>query len=92
MNDISTSKVSYQLDSTNSKFTVQAFAAGFLAGFGHNPIIGIRDFSGEVGFSAETFADASLRFVVKAQSLLVLDDIKEKDKQEIQESMHDKVL
>lgn len=92
MNDIPTSVVRYKLDSANSKFTVQAFAAGFLAGFGHNPIIGIRDFSGEVSFVPETFAEASLHFVVNAQSLVVLDDIKAKDKQEIEETMHDKVL
>ncbi len=92
MNDISTSVVRYQLDSAHSKFTVQAFAAGFLAGFGHNPIIGIRDFTGEVRFSPESFADASLHFTVKAQSLAVLDDIKPKDKAEIEQTMHDKVL
>jgi len=92
MNDISNSTVRYKLDSANSKFTVQAFAAGFLAGFGHNPIIGIRDFSGEVNFTPESFANASLSFVVKAQSLIVLDDIKEKDKQEIEQTMYDKVL
>jgi len=92
MNDISTSVVRYQLDSENSKFTVQAFATGLFAGFGHNPFIGIRDFTGEVRFSPETFADAFLQVVVKARSLAVLDDIKEKDKQEIEQTMFDKVL
>ncbi len=92
MNDISTSVVRYQLNSANSKFTVQAFASGFLAGFGHNPIIGIRDFTGEVRFAPETFAEASLSFVVNAKSLSVLDDVKEKDKQEMEQTMHDKVL
>lgn len=92
MNDISTSLVSYKLDASQSKFTVQAFAAGLLAGLGHNPIIGIRDFTGEVGFSPDTFAEASLHFVVKAQSLAVLDDIKAKDKAEIEQTMHGQVL
>ena len=92
MNDISTSVVRYQLDAENSKFTVQAHAAGLFAGFGHNPVIAIRDFTGEVGFSPETFADASLHLVVTARSLGVLDEIKEKDKQEIEQTMFDKVL
>jgi len=92
MDDISTSVVRYRLDPKNSKFIVQAFAAGLFAGFGHNPLIAIRDFTGEVGFAPETFADASLRVVVKAQSLTVLDDIKEKDKQEIEQTMHAQVL
>ena len=92
MNDISTSILRYKLDSENSKFTVQAFAAGFLAGFGHDSIIGIRDFSGEIQFSPETFVNASLHFVVNAKSLAVLNDIKEKDKQEIERTMQEKVL
>jgi hypothetical protein len=32
---------------------VQAFAGGFGADSGHNPTIAIRDFAGEVNFSAE---------------------------------------
>lgn len=84
--------VHYKLDAESSTFTVQAFAAGFLSGFGHNPIIGIRDFSGEAQFSPETLENAGLRLEIKAQSLTVLDDIKEKDRREIERTMHDDVL
>jgi polyisoprenoid-binding protein YceI len=84
--------VRYKLDASRSKFTVQAFASGLLAGFGHNPTIGIRKFEGEAKFAPEIFADASLRFMVDAKSLAVLDDIKEKDKQEIERQMHEEVL
>ena len=82
----------YKLDASRSRFSVQAFAAGLFAGFGHNPIIGIRDFTGEMQFVPETFADAQMRLAINAQSLAVLDDIKEKDKQEIARAMHDQVL
>ncbi len=84
--------VRYILDASRSKFTAQAFAAGFLSGFGHNPVIGIRDFTGEVRFAPETFADASLKIVINAESLTVLDDIKEKDKTEIERAMREQVL
>jgi len=88
----SSTVVRYKLDASRSKFTVQAFAAGLFAGFGHNPIIGIRDFTGEVQFAPETLTEARLRLAINAQSLVVLDDIKEKDKQEIAHAMHEQVL
>lgn len=93
MNDSATSPTArYKMDASRSRFTVQAFAAGLFAGLGHNPIIGIRDFTGEVQFAPETFADAQMRLAINAQSLAVLDDVKEKDKQEIERAMHEQVL
>jgi Uncharacterized conserved protein len=84
--------VRYVADASQSKFTVQAFATGLLAGFGHNPTIAIRDFTGEVQFTPGSFADASVRLVIKTGSLAVIDDVKEKDRQEIESMMHDTVL
>jgi polyisoprenoid-binding protein YceI len=92
MTEISSLTARCKLDASRSRFTAQAFAAGLFAGFGHNPIIGIRDFTGEVQFVPETFADAQMRLAINAQSLTVLDDIKEKDKQEIERAMHEQVL
>lgn len=92
MNENGTSIVRYELDSGKSEFTAQAFAAGLFSGFGHNPTVGIRDFTGEGQFSPETLDDASLRLVINAKSLAVLDDVKEKDKQEIERVMHNDVL
>ena len=54
-----------------SKFTVQAFASGLLAGFGHNPTIAIRDFTGEVQCTPGSLTNASVRLVINAQSLAV---------------------
>ena len=92
MSENNAALVRYELDASRSTFTVQAFAAGLLAGLGHNPTIGIRDFAGEVGFAPGTFAEASLRIVVRTASLAVLDNVKEKDRQEIERTMRDDVL
>ncbi len=92
MSENETSLVRYRLDPGRSKFTVQAFASGLLSGFGHNPTIGIRDFEGEAQFAPGLLADASLRFVIDARSLAVLDEIKEKDRAEIEQMMFDEVL
>jgi polyisoprenoid-binding protein YceI len=84
--------VRYQIDVRQSKFTVQAFAGGILAGLGHNPTIGIREFIAEAQFMPGTLSKASLRLEIKAGSLVVLDDIKQKDRLEIERTMHYNVL
>lgn len=92
MSDHESAIARYRIDAGRSKFTVQAFATGLLAGFGHNPVIAIRDFTGEAQFTPETIADAALRLVIKAASLAVVGDVKEKDRQEIERVMLDDVL
>ncbi len=96
MGETVTSRVRYKLDAGQSRFTAQAFATGLLAGLGHNPIIGIRDFIGEARFTpgppAPSFTDASLRLAVETKSLTVLDDVKEKDRREIEQTMFNDVL
>jgi hypothetical protein len=51
--------VKYVLDSSASRFRVQAFATGMLSAFGHNPLIGINRFAGEIEFAPETYQDYS---------------------------------
>lgn len=92
MNENGTSTVRYEMNSAQSEFTVQAFAAGFFSGFGHNPTVGILEFTGEAQFSPDALYDGSLRLVIDTKSLIVLDDVKEKDKQEIERVMHNEVL
>ena len=82
----------YVVDSKASRFTVQAFATGILSAMGHNPRIGIRNFSGEVDFGAETTQASGLRLSMKADSFGVLDDISNKDRQEIEKTMNEQVL
>ena len=79
--------VHYAIDKSSSSFTVRAFATGMLSSFGHNPTLAIRSFEGEVEFSPEALSAASLRLNVKADSLEVTDDIKSKDRQEMESTM-----
>ena len=80
------------LDASRSTFVVQAFATGLLSGFGHSPRLAVREFSGEARFVPDTFADASLSAVARLRSLDVLDEMKEKDRRELERAMFEEVL
>jgi polyisoprenoid-binding protein YceI len=82
----------YVVDARISRFTVQAVATGLLSAMGHNPTIGIRDFSGEFSFSPEAVQGNRFRLTVKAASLGVEDDIGDKDRREIERLMQQQVL
>jgi polyisoprenoid-binding protein YceI len=82
----------YIVDSRASRFTVQAFASGILSAMGHNPKIGIRNFSGEVDFNADAMQASGFRLSMKADSLGVLDDISDKDRREIEKTMNEQIL
>jgi polyisoprenoid-binding protein YceI len=84
--------VHYTFDPRQSRFTVQAFASGMLRVFAHNPTLAVRQFAGELTCDPETFANASVRLTVKADSLEVTDELSPKDKQEIQTVTRDQVL
>ncbi|MEP6635098.1 MAG: YceI family protein [Acidobacteriota bacterium] len=84
--------VRYRLAPEQSTFTVQAYAEGLFSAFGHDPVIAIRDFSGEAEFVPDTFEVANLKLTVKANSLAVANDVKEKDRVEIERMMRDEVL
>ena len=82
----------YVIDSRSSRFTVQAFATGLLAKMGHNPTIGIRDFSGEMRFNPDRLEAGSFHLVIKTASLSVQDDISTKDLKEMERLMSQEVL
>ena len=82
----------YRFDAAASKFTAQAFAEGLFSAFGHDPVIGIRDFQGEAEFVPGTFENASLRLSINANSLAVVNNVKEKDRHEIERMMREEVL
>ena len=82
----------YVIDSRTSRFTVQAFATGLLARMGHNPVIGIRDFSGEMQFNPDKLEAGSFRLLIKSASLGVQNDISDKDRREIERLMNQEVL
>lgn len=83
--------VRYVISSAASRFTVQTFAAGLLSALGHDPVIAIPDFSGEVEL-AEDLAASSVHIAINAASLRVASEIKEKDRREIERVMHEQVL
>ena len=82
----------YRLDPRPSRFTIRVTAGGLLSAFGHNPLIGIRDFSGKVQFAPESAQSASLRMRVSSRSLEVAGDVNEKDRREFERIMHEQVL
>ncbi len=88
----STLATRYLLDTSRSRFTVQAFASGLLAGFGHNPIFVVRDFAGELIFSPDQPGDCSYSMTVQSPSLQLSDGLTEHERQEIQRIAMDEVL
>ena len=55
--------------------------------FGHNPTIGIKDFTGSLVFSPAAPGKPELDMVINAHSMESVDPIRPKDKQEIQDTM-----
>jgi polyisoprenoid-binding protein YceI len=84
--------VHYVIQTKGSTFTVRAFATGLLSAFGHNPVISIPDFEGEIFVNPEAMEQSSLRIAIHSSSLTVLGDISEKDREEINHRMHAEVL
>lgn len=82
----------YLLDKSASRFTVRAFASGMFSMMGHNPTIAIREFTGQVSFDPIAPQQGSLHVQIRADSLEVTDDIKSKDRKEMESTMFDKVL
>lgn len=82
----------YVIDPMVSRFTVQAFASGFLSAFGHDPKIAIRDLKGEIHFDAAQIEKASMHLAIRADSLTVTDNVSDKDRRDIESDMRDKVL
>ncbi len=62
-----TEVVRYRLVPEESTFTVQAFAEGLFSAFGHDPVIVIRDFKGEVQFVPGTFEAAALKMTINSK-------------------------
>lgn len=92
MGENGNSPAHYRLVAKQSRFTVQAFAEGLLSAFGHDPVIVIRDFTGEVEFTPDAPSQASVSLIIKADSLAADDSIKEKDRLEIERMMREQVL
>ena len=84
----------FAIDRGRSTLMVQAFSTGFLSVLGHNPRIAVRDIRGEVQLASTGSAleDVRVDVVINPRSLEVVDDISDKDRQEIHRQMYDEVL
>ncbi len=86
------SVVRYRIDASQSRFTVQGVAEGMLSMFGHNPLIAICGFGGDVRCVPGTLESASLLMLVQADSLAVVNKVSDKDKREMERGMREDVL
>jgi polyisoprenoid-binding protein YceI len=75
-----------------SRFTVRGFAGGLLSAMGHNPVIAIRGFSGEVRGDPAVPEQASLHMKIQTASLSVENDMSDKDRREMARVMQEEVL
>lgn len=82
----------YRIDASRSEFTVQAFAKGLLSFVGHNPTFAVRKYGGEIQFAAGDSEVESVLLIVQADSLVLLDDVSDKDAAEIENTMDRDVL
>lgn len=82
----------YQLVAGESTFTIKAFAEGLFSAFGHDPVIAVKVFTGELEFVPGTFESASVNVSIDTRSLTVINVGKEKDRQEIEHTMRNEVL
>jgi polyisoprenoid-binding protein YceI len=82
----------YLLDKSASSFTVRTFASGMLSALGHSPTFAIRDFTGDASFNSTAPEQAAVRVKIRADSLEVTDDIKSKDRREMESTMNETVL
>jgi polyisoprenoid-binding protein YceI len=87
-----TDLIRYRLAPVQSTFTVQAFAEGLLSAFGHDPILAIKDFTGEAQFVPGSFESASVKVTIRADSIVLSNEVKEKDRVEIEQTMREQVL
>jgi len=82
----------YRIEPGLSRFTVQAFAGGLLASFGHNPSFAVRDFGGEACFSPDAPESSSLTLEIRSGSLELTNDVSDKDRREIERTMKEEVI
>lgn len=86
--------VRHVFDAGEGTLVVQAFATGLLSAFAHNPKIAVRKFDGNVDVTpgAPLLAGARMRLRIQADSLQVVEDMSDKDREEIHRRMREQVF
>src|SRR5262249_5805997 len=82
----------YRFDPPRSRFTVQAFATGWLAAFAHSPTFAVRDFAGTIHFRADPVEDWGLDVTVPTEHLGWEGGLPAADRREIETRMRGEVL
>ncbi|MBO0725613.1 MAG: YceI family protein [Blastocatellia bacterium] len=82
----------YRIDASRSRLVAQAFAKGLLSAFGHNPRLAVSAFAGEAEFDSAAPQAAWMRMTAAADSLVVIDDVSEKDRREIERVTREELL
>jgi polyisoprenoid-binding protein YceI len=83
----------YRIDPAKSSFLVRAFSGGLLWFKGHDHLIAVRDFSGDVRLTPDTLTPASLQLTIKGNSLVETRDVfTEPQKQIINKELREIVL
>lgn len=82
----------YRIDAGRGSFTVQAFAEGMLSFMGHNPTFAVRRYGGEIQFANGDTQVESMLIVAQSESLALLDNVSDKDRAEIGETMRETIL
>ncbi|MFN0242199.1 MAG: YceI family protein [Planctomycetota bacterium] len=82
----------YVIAKDSSSIRVKTESAGMLSAFGHDHELAARDIEGEVTVDPRALEQATVRVVVGAGSLAIVDDGSKGDAQEIEATTRDKVL
>ena len=82
----------YTIDARGSRLTIHAYASGLLSAVGHDPVIAVRELSGEVRFAPDSPDAAAVLLKMSTASLVVQNDVSDKDRREIERTMNDDVL
>src|SRR5262245_9888997 len=82
----------YLIDANRRILVVQAFARGMLSAFGHNPRLAVREIDGELEFDPAAPNASTLRMTARADSLVVIDDVSEQDRREIERTTREDIL
>jgi polyisoprenoid-binding protein YceI len=82
----------YSIDSRSSRLIFRAFASGFLSVMGHDPVISAREVTGEIHFVPDQPDASVVRLKVPAKSLTSQNEMSDKDRREMERTMHEEVL
>src|SRR5215813_11437562 len=82
----------YGLDPRASRVTVEVLAGGPLGFLGHKPKFTAPELSGRIHMIPGVLISARARFTVRADRLTLLNDVKQRDREEIETRMREEVL